>query len=106
MATGERAFKGKSQASLIAAILAAEPTPMSQLRPLTPPALDRVVATCLAKDPDERWQSAHDMGKELKWIRDAGSEAARPVDGSARPMGTDGVGRGRDPRRHRRARRV
>ena len=78
MATGERAFKGKSQASLIAAILAAEPTPISQLRPLTPPALDRVVATCLAKDPDERWQSAHDIGKELKWIRDAGSEAARP----------------------------
>src|SRR5258706_3037255 len=78
MATGERAFKGKSQASLIAAILATEPTPISRLRPLTPPALDRVVATCMAKDPDERWQSAHDIGKELKWIREAGSDAARP----------------------------
>jgi eukaryotic-like serine/threonine-protein kinase len=76
MVTGQRAFKGKSQASLIAAILAAEPTPISRLRPLTPPALDRVVATCLAKDPDERWQSAHDVLTELKWIREAGSEAA------------------------------
>ena len=78
MVTGERAFKGKSQASLIAAILTAEPTPMSVLRPLTPAALDRLVATCLAKDPDERWQSAHDLVQELKWIRDAGPEAVRP----------------------------
>jgi len=84
MVTGERAFKGKSQASLIAAILAAEPTPMSSLRPLTPAALDRLVATCLAKDPDERWQSAQDIVQELKWIRDAGPEAARP---SAVPRG-------------------
>jgi Tol biopolymer transport system component/aminoglycoside phosphotransferase (APT) family kinase protein len=73
MATGERAFKGSSQASLIAAILAAEPAPISRLRPLAPPALDRVVATCLAKDPDDRWQSAHDLGKELKWIHEADS---------------------------------
>jgi len=76
MVTGERAFKGKSQASLIAAILAAEPTPMSLLRPLTPAALDRLVATCLAKDPDERWQSAHDLVQELKWIRDGDSTPA------------------------------
>jgi eukaryotic-like serine/threonine-protein kinase len=73
MATGQRAFKGKSQASLIAAILASEPTPISRLQPLTPPALDRVVATCLAKDPDERWQSAHDLARELKWIQDGGA---------------------------------
>ena len=79
MATGQRAFKGKSQASLIAAILAAEPTPISRLRPLTPPALDRVVATCLAKDPDERWQSAHDLVSELKWIRDGSSTPRAPA---------------------------
>ena len=79
MATGERAFKGKSQASLIAAILAAEPMPISRLQPLTPPALDRVVATCLAKDPDERWQSAHDLVSELKWIRDGGSTPTAPA---------------------------
>src|ERR1700726_3652758 len=58
MATGKKAFEGKSQASLIAAILEHEPTPMSSLQPMTPPALDRVVKKCLAKDPDERWQSA------------------------------------------------
>ena len=79
MATGQRAFKGKSQASLIAAILASEPPPISRLQPLTPPALDRVVATCLAKDPDERWQSAHDLLKEMTWVRDGGSTAAAPV---------------------------
>ena len=78
MATGQRAFNGKSQASLIAAILASEPPPISRLQPLTPPALDRVVATCLAKDPDERWQSAHDLLKELTWIQEARLGAAGP----------------------------
>jgi Tol biopolymer transport system component/predicted Ser/Thr protein kinase len=81
MATGRRAFTGKSQASLIAAILATEPPPISTLQPLAPPALDRVVKTCLAKDPDDRWQSAHDLLSELKWIQEAGSAAgvAGPV---------------------------
>src|SRR4030088_1648809 len=51
MPTGKRAFEGKSQASLIAAILEREPPPMSSLQPMTPPALDRTVKTCLAKDP-------------------------------------------------------
>ncbi|OLE66805.1 MAG: hypothetical protein AUG09_05665 [Acidobacteria bacterium 13_1_20CM_2_68_7] len=70
MATGQRAFKGKSQASLIAAILTSEPPPISSLQPMTPPALDRLVKTCLAKDPDERWQSAHAIrtGRERIWI--------------------------------------
>ncbi len=78
MATGHRAFKGKSHASLIAAILASEPPPISSLQSLTPPALDRVVAACLAKDPDERWQSAHDLLRELKWIQEAGAGSAGP----------------------------
>ena len=65
MATGKRAFTGSSQASLMSAILKDEPQPISQVQPLTPPALDRVVKTCLAKDPDERWQNAHDLMKEL-----------------------------------------
>jgi serine/threonine protein kinase/Tol biopolymer transport system component len=83
MATGQRAFKGNSQAGLIAAILASQPTPISHLQPLTPPALDRVVAACLTKDPDERWQSAHDVGKELKWIQEgSGAAAASPVGSS------------------------
>jgi serine/threonine protein kinase len=71
MATGKQAFEGKSQASLIAAILAAEPKPMHMLQPLAPPALKRVVQTCLAKDPEERWQNAHDMMRELEWIAEA-----------------------------------
>ena len=68
MATGSKAFAGKTQASLISSILRDEPPPISQVAPMTPPALDRVVKTCLAKDPEERWQSAGDVGKELRWI--------------------------------------
>ncbi|MGH9774971.1 MAG: protein kinase domain-containing protein [Candidatus Acidiferrales bacterium] len=79
MATGKRAFEGKSQASVIAAILAAEPPPISTLQPMSPPALDRVVRICLAKDPDERFQSAHDLKLQLEWIRDAGSQAGVPA---------------------------
>ncbi|MFY9530202.1 MAG: protein kinase [Candidatus Acidiferrales bacterium] len=74
MATGKKAFEGKSQASLIAAILEREPPPMSSLQPLTPPALDRVVKRCLAKDPDDRWQTVRDLELELKWIAEGGSQ--------------------------------
>ncbi len=79
MATGRKAFEGKSQASLIAAIVSSDPPPISTLQPMTPPALDRVVRTCLAKDPDERWQTAHDVMLELKWIAEAGSQAGVPA---------------------------
>src|ERR1700694_4352243 len=73
MATGKRAFEGKSQASLIAAILEREPPPMTSLQPMTPPALDRVVKKCLAKDPDDRWHAAKDLYEGLKWIAEGGS---------------------------------
>jgi Tol biopolymer transport system component/predicted Ser/Thr protein kinase len=81
MATGKRAFDGKTATSVIAAVLAAEPTPISSLQPLTPPALERLIKICLAKDPDERFQSAHDLSLQLKWISEAGSQAgvAAPV---------------------------
>ena len=81
MATGRKAFSGTSQASLISAIMKEEPAPIATLQPMTPPALDRVVRTCLAKDPEERWQSAHDIKSELAWIAQAGSQAgvAAPV---------------------------
>ena len=78
MATGKRAFSGASQASLISSIMSSEPAAISTLAPMTPPALDRVVRICLAKDPDERWQSAHDVKSELQWIAQAGSQAGLP----------------------------
>jgi len=81
MATGRAAFAGRTKASLIAAILSADPKPASVLVPTTPPALDRLVKTCLAKDPDERFQTAHDVKLQLQWIAEAGSQAgvAAPV---------------------------
>jgi eukaryotic-like serine/threonine-protein kinase len=81
MATGRHAFEGKSQASLIAAILDADPPPISAQQPLSPPALDHVVRKCLHKDPEDRWQSAHDLASELRWITEAGSQAgvAQPI---------------------------
>ena len=74
--TGKRAFTGKSQASLIGAILHAEPPPISTIQPMTPPALDRLIKKCLAKEPDQRWQSAGDVADELKWVAEAGAEAS------------------------------
>ena len=75
MATGRPAFTGKSRASLIAAILTTEPPPIPQLQPMTPPALERVVKKCLAKDPDERWQSARDIETNLNWIAEGQTPA-------------------------------
>jgi serine/threonine protein kinase len=79
MATGQRAFQGETQASLIASVLDREPAPLAELQPLAPPALDRVIRTCHAKDPDDRFQSAHDLKLQLEWIQDAGSQAGVPL---------------------------
>lgn len=73
MATGRRAFEGATKASLIAAILEREPPPMAERQPLTPPALERLVRACLAKDPNDRMQTAHDLALELKWIGESSS---------------------------------
>jgi Tol biopolymer transport system component len=75
MATGKHAFEGKSRTSLIAAIVSSQPPPISSVMPMCPPALDHVVRKCLEKEPDERWQSAHDVAEELRWIAQAGSQA-------------------------------
>jgi Tol biopolymer transport system component/predicted Ser/Thr protein kinase len=79
MATGQKAFSGKSQASLISSIMGSQPPPISTISPLTPPAFDRVVRTCLAKDPDDRWQTAHDVMLELTWVAEGGSAAGLPA---------------------------
>jgi Tol biopolymer transport system component len=83
-AAGQRAFAGESQASLIAAILEREPRPLTELKPLSPPALEHLVGRCLAKDPEQRWQSARDVVQELEWIAAASSQAGVPVPVSAR----------------------
>src|SRR6202790_4693714 len=79
MATRKRAFEGKSQASVIGAILKDDPPSISSLQPMTPPTLDRVVKKCLAKEPDDRWHSAKDLCDELKWIAEGGSQAGVPA---------------------------
>jgi eukaryotic-like serine/threonine-protein kinase len=90
MATGKRAFEGKSQASLIAAILEREPPAMSSLQPMTPPALDRVVKKCLAKEPENRWQTPKDLCDELKWVAEGGSQVAVPPTAAAKGFRTLG----------------
>jgi eukaryotic-like serine/threonine-protein kinase len=79
MLTGQRAFPGKSQLSVASAILEKEPAPVSTVKPMTPPGLDHAVRKCLAKDPDERWQSASDLKSELNWIAQEGSQAGVPA---------------------------
>ncbi len=79
MITGRRSFQGSSSASLIAAVMSTNPPPVSTLQPMATPALDRLVRTCLAKSPDERWQSARDLTRELEWITESGSNAGIPA---------------------------
>ncbi len=89
MVAGRRPFGGESQASLIAAILTAEPPPLADLATVTPPALDRLIRGCLAKDPDDRWQAAGDVARQLEGIAEelrlpaSGTETGIPI--AARP---------------------
>ncbi len=84
MATGKKAFDGKSQASLIGSILKDNPPPVSSIAPMTPPALDRLIATCLSKDPEDRLQTAHDVKLQLQWVGEGGSQAGLPAPVAAR----------------------
>ena len=81
MVTGKRAFDGPTTASTIAAVMASDPPAMSSLQPLSPMALESTVKSCLAKDPDERLQTAHDLKLQLQWIRDhaSSSRAQLPI---------------------------
>ena len=91
MATGKKAFSGRSQASLISSIMGSEPPAVSTVAPMTPAAFDRVVRTCLAKDPDDRWQTAHDIGVQLKWIQEGGSAVGLPAPVIARRKGRERI---------------
>jgi len=84
MVTGQRAFPGKSQLSVASAILEKEPAPISTLQPMTPPALERAIRRCLAKEPDDRWQTARDLELELKWIAESGSQVTQSPTASVR----------------------
>jgi serine/threonine protein kinase len=79
MLTGKRAFGGKTAASAMAAVLEREPAPISSVQPLTPLALERLVKTCLAKDPDERWQTVHDVKLQLKQIAENGTQSGTQI---------------------------
>jgi serine/threonine protein kinase len=82
MLTGQRAFPGKSQLSIASAILEKEPAQISCVKPMTPQAIDHTIRRCLAKDPEERWQTARDLALELKWIAETDSQT-RTADSSA-----------------------
>ena len=76
MLTGRTAFEGKTRASLLGAILKDEPPPVSRVQPVAPAALDRIISTCLAKDPDDRYQSARDLLRDLTWVASGSSDGA------------------------------
>ena len=78
MLTGRQAFEGKSQASVIAAILERSPEPLSNVLPIAPPLLSRIVTRCLAKEPDDRWQTAGDLKQALTWIAEEGAPGDAP----------------------------
>ncbi|MGB8831673.1 MAG: protein kinase [Candidatus Sulfotelmatobacter sp.] len=79
MVTGARPFEGKSQISVASAILEKEPEPISTSQPLTPPAFEHIVTACLAKNPDDRIQSAQDIALQLKWIAQSGTPVVNPT---------------------------
>src|SRR5262249_47996175 len=77
--TGKKAFEGKSRALLISSIMTADPPLVSKAQPMAPPALDYVVRRCLAKDPEQRIQTALDLMAQLEWIAEGGSEIGVPA---------------------------
>jgi serine/threonine protein kinase/Tol biopolymer transport system component len=84
MVTGKKAFEGATRTSLIAAIVSSQPPPVSSVVAVSPPGLDHVIQKCLEKDPDDRWQSAHDVAGELRWIAQAGSQSGQAVSSPGR----------------------
>ena len=89
MITGKKAFEGKTQTNLVAAILEREPPPLTNAQPLAPPLVDSIVAKCLAKNPDDRWQTASDLGSALRWAAE-GAERSRIERNGSGPHATNG----------------
>jgi Tol biopolymer transport system component/predicted Ser/Thr protein kinase len=85
MVSGRKAFEGMSNAEVMASILEREPPALSTLQPTSPPALDHLIRTCLAKDPEERWQSASDIRRDLAWLLGEGSTPVASVAANRRP---------------------
>ena len=83
MVTGRRAFEGMTPASVIGAILKDDPPSIAKTQPPVPAALDYAIRTCLAKDPDERWQSAADLKRELRWIADSRGDTSALASGAS-----------------------
>ncbi len=87
MITGKKAFEGKTQTNLVAAILERDPPPLTTVQPLAPPLVDSIVRKCLAKNPDDRWQTASDLGSALRWAAEganATTSGATAVAGTPR----------------------
>src|SRR5262245_56303176 len=84
MATARRAFEGKTRASVIASVLKETPRSLGEIAPMIPPALERLVRICMAKDPADRWQTIHDVALQLRFIAEAGSQAGVPAPVAAR----------------------
>jgi Tol biopolymer transport system component len=84
MATGRRAFDGKTRASLMAAVLKETPRAIAEVAPMIPPALDRLIRIALAKEPADRWQTMHDVALQLRFIAEGGSQAGLPAPVAAR----------------------
>jgi Tol biopolymer transport system component len=94
MATGSRAFDGQTSASLIAAILERDPPPIAARQPFAPAALDDIVRGCLAKDPEDRWQTAQDVKLQLDGLRRRLSAAFEDERGARAAGAAKGRGRG------------
>jgi serine/threonine protein kinase len=84
MITGRRAFDGKTRTSVIAAIVSAQPPPISTIAPASPRSLDHIIQRCLEKDPQDRWQSAHDLSHELAWIAQFSTQTEVPASATPR----------------------